>query len=52
MIYGNLENQEKFVKIYQVLLEARSDILKSSLSPEVEDPSTGDNTVMQLTSYL
>ena len=51
MIYGNLEKQEKFVKIYQVLLETRSDILQNSLSPEVEDPSTGENTEMQLTSY-
>ena len=32
MVYGNLEEQEKFTKVYHLMLEAREDIIKSSPS--------------------
>ena len=43
MIFGNLENQEKFTKIYHLMLLARNDILdekKKSSPSEMEDPCT------------
>ena len=38
MIFGKLKEQEEFTKIYHVMLQARTDILKSKASPS---PSGG-----------
>ena len=41
MIFGRLKEQEKFAKVYQIMLNARADILKNDASPSsTEDPCT------------
>ena len=51
VLFWSLLNQEKLAKVYKILLEARNDLLKTSPSPDVDDPSTGGITEMQLTNY-
>ena len=43
MIFGNIQNQEKFTKVYHLMLMARKDIpyeRKKASPSEMEDPCT------------
>ena len=33
MIFGNLKDQEKFTKVYHLMIQARDDLLKDSSPP-------------------
>ena len=41
MIFGSMDNQEKLVKIYQIIVQARNDILKPKPNESSPSPSGG-----------
>ena len=45
MIFGKIEDQVKYVKAYQIILNAWADIMKNTPSPE-EDPCTSGQAVL------
>ena len=45
MIFGKIEDQVKYVKAYQIILNAWADIMKNTPSPE-EDPCTNGQAVL------
>ena len=48
MIFGKLDDQVKIAKLFQLVLNARDDLINNGSSPsQMEDPCTSDNVGLQ-----